>query len=151
VITKGQTVEVLGTHFNVNAYDDERSIKTTLLEGSVKISVDGHVAMLTPGEQAQVFQGKNSGSGINVVTDANTEEAVAWKNGFFQFDNTDLQAVMRQYSRWYDVKIIYEGEIKERFFSGQIHRNLNGAQALDLLNYADIHFRINGKTIVVSP
>lgn len=151
VVTGSQTVEVLGTHFNINAYDDERSVKTTLLEGSVKVSMAGNVALLTPGEQSQVIHEKDLSSVIKVVQDANTDEAIAWKNGYFQFENADIQTVMRQYSRWYDVKIIYEGKIKERFFSGQIHRNLSAAQALDLLNYIDVHFTINGKTIIVSP
>jgi len=151
VIAKGQTVEVLGTHFNINAYDDERSVNTTLLEGSVKVSADKHIVMLTPGEQAQFTAEKNSGSVINVVENANTDEAIAWKNGFFQFDNADLQTIMRQYARWYDVKVIYDGKIEQRYFSGEIHRNLSAAQALELLNYADVHFSIDGKTITVSP
>jgi len=151
VLTKGQNVEVLGTHFNINAYDDERSVNTTLLEGGVKVYFNGQVARLIPGEQSQVSTTGGTGSGIKVIQNANTDEAVAWKNGFFQFNNADLQTIMRQYARWYDVKVIYEGKTKERSFSGEIHRNLTAAQALDVLNYADVHFNIHGRTIIVSP
>jgi len=150
VTSAGQTVEVLGTHFDINAYIDEHAIKTTLLEGSVKVTASGKTALLTPGQQSQVVQNKSLDTLINVVQNANLDEAVAWKNGYFQFENTDLQTIMRQFSRWYDVKVIYEGRSDGRLFSGQIHRNLNAAQALDLLDYANVHFTINGKTIIVS-
>lgn len=156
VITKGQTVEVLGTHFNINAYDDERSIKTTLLEGSVRVSIEGHTAMLTPGEQAQIAAPlttltKGMNEDIKVIQNVNTDEAVAWKNGFFQFENADIQTIMRQFSRWYNVDVIYRGKVQERLFSGEIHRNLTAIQALDLLNYANVHFYIDGKKIIISP
>ena len=150
VTSAGQTVEVLGTHFDINAYADEHSIKTTLLEGSVKVSASGKTALLIPGQQSQVVQNKNLDTLINVLQHANLDEAVAWKNGYFQFENADLQTIMRQFSRWYDVKVIYDGQPGGRLFSGQIHRNLNAVQALDLLNYANVHFTIDGKTIIVS-
>ncbi len=78
-------------------------------------------------------------------------EAVAWKNGFFQFDNADIQTIMRQFSRWYNVDIVFDGQVQERLFSGEIHRNLTLLQALELLNYANVHFNIDGKKITVSP
>lgn len=150
VTSEGQTVEVLGTHFDINAYADEHVIKTTLLEGSVKVTASGKTAQLIPGQQSQVIQGKNLDTLINLVSNVNMDEAVAWKNGYFQFESANLQSIMRQFSRWYDVKVIYEGQPDNRLFSGQIHRNLNAAQALDLLNYANVHFTIDGKTIIVS-
>ncbi|WP_179412392.1 FecR family protein [Mucilaginibacter sp. E4BP6] len=150
VTSAGQTVEVLGTHFDVNAYADEGAIKTTLLEGSVKVTASGKTAFLIPGQQSQVVQSSNSDTRINVLEHANLDEAVAWKNGYFQFENANLQTIMRQFSRWYDVKVIYEDQTDGRLFSGQIHRNLNAAQALELLNYANVHFSIDGKTITVS-
>jgi len=151
VITKGQTVEVLGTHFNINAYDDEKAIKTTLLEGSVRVSDADKVAMLTPGEQSQVSDPFIAVRGITIDRNANTDEAVAWKNGFFQFENADIQTIMRQFSRWYNVDVVFEGTVQERLFSGEIHRSLTVLQALDLLNYANVHFNIDGKKIIVSP
>lgn len=151
VLTKGQMIEVLGTHFNINAYDDEKVIKTTLLEGSVRVSDAGKLALLIPGEQAQIAQPFSGSKGINVIRNADTEEAIAWKNGFFQFDNADIQTIMRQFSRWYNVDVTFDGQVKERLFSGAIHRNLTLLQALDLLNYANVHFNIDGKKITVSP
>jgi len=150
VASAGQTVEVLGTHFDINAYNDEHVIKTTLLEGSVKVTASGKIALLIPGQQSQVVQNKSLDTLINVVQNVSLDEAVAWKNGYFQFESASLQSIMRQFSRWYDVKVIYEGQPDNRLFSGQIHRNLNAAQALDLLNYANVHFTIDGKTIIVS-
>jgi transmembrane sensor len=150
VASAGQTVKVLGTHFDINAYADERAIKTTLLEGSVNITASGKSVVLVPGQQSQVIQSRNLDTLINVVQNANVDEAVAWKNGYFQFENADLQTIMRQFSRWYDVKVVYEGQFRGRLFSGQIHRNLNAEQALELLNYANVHFNIDGKTITVT-
>lgn len=151
VLTKGQMVEVLGTHFNVNAYDDEKFIKTTLLEGSVRVSTGGKVAMLTPGEQSLIGNEVTTSKNISVIQNANTDEAVAWKNGFFQFDNADIKTIMRQFARWYNVDVVFEGSVQERLFSGEIHRNLSVLQALELLNYANVHFNIDGKRIIVSP
>jgi ferric-dicitrate binding protein FerR (iron transport regulator) len=151
VLTKGQTVEVLGTHFNINAYDDEKAIKTTLLEGSVRVSIAGSQALLTPGEQSQIAPPVTPDKSINIIQNANTEEAVAWKNGFFQFENADIQTIMRQFARWYNVDVVFDGKVNERLFSGEIHRNLTLLQALELLNYANVHFNIDGKKIIVSP
>lgn len=151
VITKGQVVEVLGTHFNINAYDDENAIKTTILEGSVRVSTAGKMALLAPGEQSQIARPFSAAKDINVIQNADTEQAVAWKNGFFQFDNADIQTIMRQFARWYNVEIVFDGQVQERLFSGEIHRNLTLLQALDLLNYANVHFNIDGKKITVSP
>ena len=149
VVAGGQTVEVLGTHFNINAYDDEQYISTTLLEGSVKVSLGKSIAILAPGDQAHTLSG-NGLSGIEVYKGINTDAAVAWKNGYFNFENADIQTIMKQYARWYDVKIVFDGKVDERLFSGEIHRNLNAPEALELLDYADVHFKIDGKTIVVS-
>ncbi|MBL7698551.1 MAG: FecR family protein [Chitinophagaceae bacterium] len=128
-------IQVLGTHFNVNSYTDEPSSKTTLVEGSVKINN----SILQPGEA--YTNGK--------IVKANTEEAVAWRNGLFIFDKTDLQSVMRQLVRWYDVEVKYEGPLRVRTFSGKIGRDLSLEDLLDGLKRTDVHFRIEGKTIIV--
>lgn len=145
VVTNGQEVEVVGTHFNINAYDDENAVKTTLIEGSVKVLVAGKNSMLKPGEQSQT---KNSEIFISPV---DVNEVIAWKNGFFQFKDDHIRDVMRQLSRWYDVDIKYEGNLPDRTFSGGISRNVDAAQVLDILSFENIHFRIEGKTIVVMP
>ncbi|RAJ24568.1 FecR family protein [Pedobacter cryoconitis] len=142
-----QTVEVLGTHFNINSYTDEQAVKTTLLEGSVKVTAQmgtsGSV-FLKPGQQAVLL-----GNQLNVNL-SNTEEAIAWKNGMFSFKDADLQTVMRAVSRWYDVEVSYEGNLPGRQFSGEIHRNINLSEVLDILSFFKVHFRIDGKKITVT-
>ena len=145
VISNGQTVEVLGTHFNVNAYPDEKTTRTTLLEGSVKVLAGEMSSKIKPGEQAQFKDGHLA------VTQADTEEAIAWKKGFFYFKDDDIQTVMRQLSRWYDVSVKYEGQIPTREFSGQMNKNINAAQLMHILSIEQIHYRIEGRTIIIMP
>jgi len=146
VVSNGQTVEVLGTHFNINAYADENAVKTTLLQGSVKVSSAGSSSIIKPGEQAQFNNGK-----INVVRGIDLDAAVAWKNGLFYFEDSNIQEVMRQFARWYDVDVKYEGELPLRHFSGEISRNINATQMLDILSFKKIHYKLQGKTIIVMP
>lgn len=142
----GGEVNVLGTHFNINAYPDEKDIKTTLLEGSVKVSRDNAVGLLKPGQQA--ISGKNA---IQIVKDADTEEAVAWKNGRFQFGGAPIEAIMRQLSRWYDVDIVYEGKVTQRFV-GEISRNVPASKVFRILEETGrVKFSIENKKIIVSP
>jgi ferric-dicitrate binding protein FerR (iron transport regulator) len=145
VAGNGQTVQVLGTHFNINAYTDEDEVKTTLLEGSVKIQVGEKSFMLKPGEQSKL---KN---GVIDITTADANDAVDWKNGIFHFNDASIESVMRQLSRWYDVDVKYEGKIQERNFSGEISRNVNASQILDALSFKKIHYTIEGKTIIIKP
>lgn len=147
VSVNGMNVKVLGTHFNINAYDDEASVKTTLLEGSVSLKKADVVATLTPGQQAQLG---NSGK-IKVIDNVDIDQVVAWKNGYFSFNRADLQTVMRQIARWYDVDISYEGKIPERQFGGKIDRNSNAAEVLKILQETKVHFRIEGRKIIVTP
>lgn len=145
VSINGMKVEVLGTHFNVNAYVDEPSVKTTLLEGSVKINTGNTTGLLKPGQQAQVNKEKK----LKLVS-ADIEEAVAWKNGFFSFSNADLQTVLRQLARWYNVEVIYKGNIPLREFKGEMQRDLNLSEALEILEKNNVHYKIDNKTIVVT-
>lgn len=145
-------VEVFGTHFNVNAYDDESSIKTTLLEGKVKVSITGQninqlPEFLLPGQQADV----NKEGEIKIADHVNTEEAVAWMHGHFQFTSADLQTILRQIARWYDVDIVYDGNVKLHF-TGQLNKNLNVSKVFETLSLTDeVHFKIEGKKIIVTP
>lgn len=148
VTANDQTVEVLGTHFNINAYTDEPDMKTTLLEGSVRITKNGQSAMLMPGQQAIVPFSK---AGAIITKAADTNEAIAWHMGLFKFNNANIQTVMRQLARWYDVDISYKGAIPDRRFSGEIYRNVNASKIADILSYKQIHFRIDGKKITVLP
>lgn len=145
VISNGQTVEVLGTHFNVNAYPDEKMTRTTLIEGSVKVSAAEMSSQIRPGEQVQFKNGHLA------VTQADIEEAIAWKRGFFYFKDDDIQTVMRQLSRWYDVTVKYEGQISTREFSGQMNKNITAAQLMHILSFEQIHYRIENRTIIIMP
>ena len=113
-------VQVLGTHLNVNAFeDDDNNIKVTLLEGSVKISNGNSNGLLKPGQQALVSKE------VKVLDNVDLNKVMAWKNGYFQFDNASLQSVLKQVSRWYDVEVIYEGTNQPREFVGEIERDLS--------------------------
>ncbi|MBB5622061.1 ferric-dicitrate binding protein FerR (iron transport regulator) [Pedobacter cryoconitis] len=147
VSSSTQTVEVLGTHFNINSYADEQAVKTSLLEGAVKVTAQTGTSgsvFLKPGQQAVLL-----GNQLN-VNPGDTEEAIAWKNGMFSFKDADLQTVMRSVARWYDVEVSYEGNLPGRQFSGEIHRNINLSEVLDILSFFKVHFRIDGKKITVT-
>lgn len=140
----GMEVEVVGTHFNIMAYDDERSINTTLLEGSVKVSKGSAGKLLVPGQQSKV------GSGGDIkVTEADVEEAIAWKNGFFQFNSYDIETVMRQVARWYDVQVVYKDKIPGGNFSGIVSRKNNISRVLEILQGGGVQFKIEGKKVIV--
>ena len=143
----GVEVEVLGTDFNVNAYKDEPEMKTTLLNGSVKVKKGITSRIIKPGEQV-VLNNKNEK--IQIVN-PDMEEVLAWKNGLFYFDGANIQFVMRQLARWYDVNVIYEGDLKERRFGGEMQKDLQLSQVLKLLEKNNIHFSIVGKNIIVKP
>ncbi|MDB5030468.1 FecR family protein [Mucilaginibacter sp.] len=147
VRSSNQTIEVLGTHFNVMAYADEDAIKTTLLEGSVKIVKNNNEAsILKPGEQA-VFD-KN---GSLKIGPALVDEALAWKNGYFKFNRVNIKYIMRQLARWYDVDVLCEGNIKDDEFVGTIGRGENIMQVLHILELDNVHFKIEDKKIIVLP
>jgi transmembrane sensor len=141
-------VEVLGTEFNINAYTDEGAVKTTLLEGSVRVvagkdNLKGPV--LKPGQQAKIAPGS-----IQVISGIDVEEVVAWKNCRFEFDHTDVPTIMRQISRWYDVDVDYEADYSGSKFSGGINRSLNLSVVLRMLDKDGIHSRLeNGKVILI--
>ncbi|SJZ54927.1 FecR family protein [Sediminibacterium ginsengisoli] len=143
-----KSVEVTGTHFNVNAYDEEEDSRVTLLEGSVKVynGTTGHV--LTPGQQAVLSK---TGNGVRVLSDVDTAQVMAWKNGHFDFREADLKTIMRQLMRWYDVEVVYQGQIPARYFTADISRNKNLSGVLQVLALNKIHFRIENKQIIVTP
>jgi len=156
IVTSGaMDVEVLGTHFNVNAYRDEPAVRVTLLEGSVKVRefamINGHLkraneTLLKPGEQAVLAADH---SPLTIDHSANLQQVMAWKNGLFSFTGADLATVMRQLSRWYNVDVKYEGQIPARKFSGEITRDLTLSQLMNGLQSLGIKFNIQGRTMIV--
>ncbi|MBA4276391.1 FecR family protein [Flavobacterium sp.] len=142
-----QAIEVLGTHFNVHAYDNEAVVKTTLLEGSVAVTHKNQKAILKPGQQSNVSDNFNK----IAIREVDTEAAIAWKNGRFKFDNADLKTVMRQLERWYGIKVEYRGDVSEVTFNGGTFRNKNLSEVLKVLELSNIKFKVEGKTIIVDP
>jgi transmembrane sensor len=139
-------VTVLGTRFNIMAYEDESAVRTTLLEGAVMVSRAGNSKKLTPGQQA-IFP--SEAAHTILVENTDTEIAIAWKKGFFRFDQRRLPAIMRQISRWYDVDIAYEGKVPEIVFGGGIDKNLPLSRILNALEKYGIGFDTNGRKITV--
>jgi transmembrane sensor len=139
----------MGTQFNVNAYDDEPSMKTTLLEGSVKVILKDQKAILKPGQQAVT---KSTSSSI-IVQNADLDEAVAWKNGYFKFEGEDLQSVMRKVSRWYNVDVTYQGNFGDNItFLGEVSRSKNISAVLKIMEATgNVHFQVTGRRVVVMP
>jgi transmembrane sensor len=148
VKSNGQTVEVLGTHFNINAYKDEPVVTTTLFEGSVKINKGTASALLKPGQQALVTEKENNPN-IKITDNVDLDQALAWKNGKFYFTNTGIEEVMRQVARWYDVDIEYKGKVPNMRLSGSCYRDLTASKALAILEYTGINFKIEGRKIIV--
>jgi len=145
---KNTSIEVLGTHFNINAYNDEPAIKTTLLEGTVKVAANNKIILLKPGQQAQV-----NDDNIKMVNSIDEDYVMAWKNGFFRFSNTDLRSIMKQMSRWYDVEIEYETNLNPSY-SGLLTRNIPASKLFEVLEETGgAHFKIvdGGKKIKVLP
>lgn len=145
VNVKGMQVEVLGTHFNVNAYSDENSIKTSLLEGSVRIKDGSESGLLKPGQQGVI----RSDSKNIEIKNVDMDEVIAWKNGLFQFDGANITAIMREIGRWYDVDIVYADKVPARSFEGKISRDAPLSDVLKILELSNVKFNVEGKKIIV--
>jgi transmembrane sensor len=137
-------IEVLGTHFNVNTYGDEAFIKVTLLEGSVKVNHGNKSGLLKPGQQARV-----NDDIINVRSDVNVDQVMAWKNGYFSFDKASATEVMQEIARWYNIEVVYEGEVPDEQFGGELRRNSRLSSVLRILEKSGVNFRIDGKKVTV--
>ncbi|MBN9381844.1 MAG: FecR domain-containing protein [Chitinophagaceae bacterium] len=148
VAINGAKVEVLGTHFNINSYPDAASINTTLLEGSIKVSRNGTARLIKPGDQAQVYQN----GAIDIKSNVDLKDVMAWKNGYFHFDGVSTETIMKQISRWYDVDIVYVGDVKNELFAGSLPRSANVSEVLSLLEMTKtVRFSLEEKKIVVKP
>jgi len=140
------TVEVLGTHFNIMAYENEGVVRTTLLEGSVKVNSGNVNKILKPGFAASV-----KGEAIDVAR-ADLEGAIAWKKGQFYFRETNLQSIMQEMERWYGLEVHYVGKVKEERFSGTIPRTAHVSELLEMLALTNtVKFTLEGKKVTVRP
>ena len=138
-------VQVLGTHFNVNAYDNETALRTTLLEGAVKVNG----AVIKPGQQAKVL---NDGPPAAVQVEyADINKVMAWKNGRFNFEGANIEEIMRQIERWYDVEVKYEGKKPRVEFEGQMTMDVSLNGLIVLMEKAGIHLHLKGRTLTVLP
>lgn len=149
VKTDETEIQVLGTSFNVNAYDDEHAEKTTLVDGSARVvkSATAQAKLLIPGQQAEI---SDAVDGVKVQA-VDTEQTLAWKNGYFSFNNADIKTVMRQLSRWYDINIVYENGVPQQRFFGEMNRSLTLSQVLKGLEVTKVNFRLEGRNLIVMP
>lgn len=139
-----QQIEVLGTHFNVNTYEDEGNNKTTLLEGAVKIMVNGQSRVLKPGQQAV-----NNGVDLT-ISNVDINEALSWKDGYFDFTDADIHTVMRQFARWYDVEVEFVGAITKETFTGRVPRKWNLNQVLKIVRSSNsLNITVEGRRVMV--
>jgi ferric-dicitrate binding protein FerR (iron transport regulator) len=142
-------IEVLGTSFNINAYKDEPVVKATLLDGSIRVVQDiknrNNNKILQPGQQAVIS------NAALTVKEVETEEVVAWKNGYFHFRDAGIKEVMRALQRWYDIEIVYEGKVSDRSFQGKIQKDLTLSELLSGLQRSDVHFKTDQKTLTILP
>ncbi|MFD1630373.1 FecR family protein [Pseudopedobacter beijingensis] len=147
VITPTQKVQVLGTHFNTRSYPEDEKTSTTLLEGSVKVSTlkEDWSGLLSPGEQVEIQK-----SGKAQIRQVNAEKAIAWKNGYFIFENEDIHSIMDQLARWYDIDVVYSTDVTKQKFGGIFSQSTELSSLLkDLESYGNIHFLIQGRRITV--
>jgi ferric-dicitrate binding protein FerR (iron transport regulator) len=141
-------VAVLGTHFNIMAYEDEQQVRTTLLEGAVRVNSHGSSKQLRPGQGASLDKQQHL---LILQDNINTEEAIAWKNGFIQLEGNDITSAMRLIARWYDVEVVYKAPVAAHF-RGIIPRNVPVSQVLKMMELTgEVHFEIKGKQLIVSP
>ncbi len=143
VIDDHSEITVLGTSFNVNAYADRGTVITTLLNGSIRVKRDSEEKTLKPGQQAEV-----AGT-FKIVDNISIDFVMAWKNGYFNFNNDGLQIVMKQLARWYDVDVVYEENAPDMKFWGSINRNATLSEVLKILEESGVFFRIDQKKIIV--
>jgi transmembrane sensor len=140
-------VEVLGTHFNVNSYDDESEIKVTLLEGSVKVSNKQSALTIKPNQQAVIAKNE----AISLANSFDIEQTMSWKNGLFSFKAADIKTIMKEIERWYDVEVVYTAEIKPKFFL-KASRDISVSNIFKILEATGaVHLEIDGRKIIVKP
>lgn len=150
VIKESTEVKVLGTHFNVEAYDDEHTLDVTLLEGSVSVATaenKEHPRVIRPGQQAQI---KKNGT-VALANSVNLNEVMAWKENMFFFNGVTIETIMRQVARWYDVEVVFKNPVKEKFYA-EVSKNTNISTLLEMLEATKaVHFEMEGDRVTVTP
>lgn len=146
VIAGNTETVVLGTHFNISAYENETQIKTTLIEGAVKINSLGRSVQIRPGQQAIA-----TNNSLTSHFDINIDQVLAWKNGYFSFSGADIKSVMRELERWYNIQVEFRGEISDRQFEGEIQKSLPIGDVLKILEKNRINCKLSGNTVIVTP
>lgn len=151
-------VEVLGTSFNLNAYENEENINATLLEGSVKVVTERRnlpserPVILRPGQQAQIPQGsEQSNPGIKIVNNADIDKVMAWKNRAFDFTDVSLKEVMKQLERWYDIEVVYESSVPKTELTGKMTRDVTLNELLKNLADLGVRCKLEGRKVIVLP
>jgi len=145
--TDGGTIDVLGTSFNIMAYSDETAERATLVDGSIRYSHGGNSAVLKPEEQSVL----DARGDLKTLHHVNVDEITAWKNGYFHFEHSSLETTMRQLARWYDVTVEYQGTIPPQEFMGKIQRSMSLSSVLKGLEGESVHFKLEGKKVIVTP
>lgn len=145
VAVNSMRVQALGTHFNIMAYADEKTVNTTLLEGAVLVTAGSSQQKIAPGQRTVL----NTATNNLLVEQADVNEAVAWKNGYYYFNRTSVAGVMRQIARWYDVDIVYEGKVPDDEIVGKLPRTAYVSQVLHIMELIGLRFKIEGRTITV--
>lgn len=143
----GQIVEVLGTHFNIRAYADGKPAQTSLLEGLVSVTHGTDRIRLRPGQQSII----NATSGKltkHLIPD--TDAIIGWKNGTFNFDSADIKTIMEEFSRWYDVQVVFNGPAPDYHLSGTYKRDINGATLLKVFKLTGLKYNLEGHKIIIS-
>lgn len=146
-VQNSATVDVLGTSFNIMAYSDEPTERTTLIDGSIRVTENNQSAVLKPTEQTAL----DAQGTLKVIPDINVQEVIAWKNGYFHFDHASLETTMRQLARWYDIDVVYQGQLPDHEFQGSIQRDLPLSDILKNLESEQVHFKLEGRKLVVTP
>ena len=141
----GMEVLALGTEFNINSYSDEENITATLIEGRVEVSKGTTKTILNPGQQTQLL---NNGE-LTAAKEVSIDEITGWKDGFFHFESADLKTILRQFARWYDIEVVYEGKITDRKFFGIVKRSNTLKKVLEMLQDNNIVYQIEGKKLIV--
>lgn len=144
-INNKATVEVLGTHFNIKAYEEEASINTTLLEGKIKVISGSDQALLNPGQQAQITQWGDEA--IRIMNEADMDQVVAWKNDLFNFEGASLEEAMRQLERWYDISVNYENGIPDVKLRGEMTQGVRLNELLIALEQLGLHYKLEGRKL----